>query len=474
MTRSRVWVSKTDMTRFVRCPYSFWLMDTGQISFEDTIDEFQAGLLRQGREFQMTVDAAAASAPVDPIELSAALEADVTLVGLPTFENPKLKIYGQPDWIEPEGGALIPVEVKAHKDVQPTDELELAFYWMVLDGHRTRRDVEPRGLLVLKRDATRSELVEVPIKAHRFEEVKRLLHEIRRPRRYGVQPRICRCIVCRDLRSEEVLAGAHGRKDLTLVFGIGRDYARALEDRGITTYEDLIASDPATVVGVLRERRYFVSAAQVAIWQRHAQVWVTGRPAYFGSEPCVGDQFIAVDLEYDQISERIWLTGVCVVDGDDRDYSLLWAEDGASERASLRRLATIVASHPKMPVVTWAGNGADIPKLRAVSDRLRLQALAPLFERHIDLFAYARDSVRLPVPRLDLKSLCDYFGLGRTSTIKDGMQAQSVYLHYLSTRRADLQQRLLDYNKDDLNALIALARELRGLAEADNNRLVAR
>ncbi len=52
------------------------------------------------------------------------LATDATLLTVPTFENRKLRIYGQPDGIETEGGALIPVEAKAHKGVQTTDEVQ--------------------------------------------------------------------------------------------------------------------------------------------------------------------------------------------------------------------------------------------------------------------------------------------------------------------------------------------------------------
>src|SRR4029453_7333515 len=46
--RSRDWVSKTDMTRYVRCPYAFWLLDTGQIDQADVIGELQRQRLLEG------------------------------------------------------------------------------------------------------------------------------------------------------------------------------------------------------------------------------------------------------------------------------------------------------------------------------------------------------------------------------------------------------------------------------------------
>lgn len=468
------WVSKTDLIRYVRCPYSFWLLDTGKIAFEDTIDEFQAALLRKGVEFQVMVEGAAQPVEIEAEELPAVLETDVTLLGVPTFENRKLRIFGQPDGIEADGGALIPVEIKAHKGVQPTDELELAFYWMVLEPHRTRHDVEPRGVLMLKRDATGSDMVEVPIKPHRFDEVQRILKEVRHARRYGVRPRICGCVVCRELRGDEVLAATVQRKDLTLIFGVGRKYARVLEDIGIADYDDLLACDTQAVVGVMRERRYYsVNAVEVERWKRHAQVWATGKPVCIGSGPCVGDAFIALDLEYDQMGERIWLIGLCIVRGEDREYVLLWADDDATERANLRRLVKIVADYPELPVVTWSGDSADIPQLKAAAKRLQLRGLGPLFERHRDLFAYARDCVRLPIPGLDLKGVGRYFGLARTSAIPNGVAAQSVYLR-CRTARSDSQKRklrdmLTDYSRDDLDGLIGAAQRISALAAVDQS-----
>jgi len=37
--RKSTWVSKTDLTRFLRCPYAFYLLDRGLIAFDDTVTE---------------------------------------------------------------------------------------------------------------------------------------------------------------------------------------------------------------------------------------------------------------------------------------------------------------------------------------------------------------------------------------------------------------------------------------------------
>lgn len=464
-----VWVSKTDLMRYVRCPYAFWLLDQGEITFEDTVEEGLVRLLIEGIEFQERIEAAAIRIEVRPEEIPALLRQEVTLLKVPPFENPKLKIYGQPDGVEAAAGALFPIEVKSHKDVQRTDELELAFYWLLLEPFRTRRVAQPRGYLILRRDGG-AEWVEVPLSRHRFDEVRRLIKEVRDARRNGVRPRICGCAVCSRVKRGEVQRATRDLKDLTLIFGIGRAYARALEEEGVTTWEDLLPCEPQTVVERMRKRGYFISVAEVKRWKRHAESWKRQEAVYFGDAPPVGDSFVALDLEYD-LGSLIWLVGACLVTRDRREYLALWADDATQESKNLCRLGEFIAAEPSLPVVTWSGEGADMPQLRHATGRLGLiESLDGLFARHFDLFLHVRRSLRLPIPGLSLKEVAEYFGIPRISGVRDGLQAQLMYLEYRSShdkkRKATLRNLLLDYNRDDVEALVATAERIRSLSVA--------
>jgi predicted RecB family nuclease len=351
----RDWVSKTELLRYVRCPYSFWLLDRGEIAFEDTVDEFQQRLLHEGIEFQRLVESRALRVRVEANEFPAVVGEDVVLLGAPGFRNEKLKIVGQPDGIDTALGELLPIEIKSHRDVRRRDELELAFYWLLLDPYRTVPTSNPRGFLILRREGA-PEKVEVAIRPHRLQEVRRLLQEVRAARRHGVRARICGCFVCSQLRREEVLQVAWSRKDLTLIFGIGRPYAAALEEMGVSDYEALLSHEPDALVSGLRERGYFVSAATVESWQRHAQSWTNQAPVYFGKGPFFeGDSFIALDLEYDPLEGLIWLLGTCIVRGERRDHEALWADDRSTEKRNLRELASLLKVNDGLPIVTWNG-----------------------------------------------------------------------------------------------------------------------
>ena len=130
-------MSKTDLVRYVRCPYSWWLLDRGEITFEETVDEFQVQLIQEGVAFQQLVEASAAPVVISDEDWAAYLASDRVLLGTPTFENPRLHILGRPDGIDCGRGAVAPIEVKSHQEVTRSDELELAFYWLLLAPWRT-------------------------------------------------------------------------------------------------------------------------------------------------------------------------------------------------------------------------------------------------------------------------------------------------------------------------------------------------
>ncbi len=92
-------------------------------------------------------------------------------------------------------GALEPIEVKSHKQLQRTDELELAFYWLLLEPLRRREVEQPCGHVILRRDGAPNS-VEVEITPRRLREVRRLIKEVRQAREQGVRMRACGCRIC--------------------------------------------------------------------------------------------------------------------------------------------------------------------------------------------------------------------------------------------------------------------------------------
>ena len=366
--------------------------------------------------------------------------------------------------IQRRGGADRAAVDLPDRVVRHSDELELAFYWLLLEPYRTRPAGRPRGRLVLRRDEQPAEL-DIELTPAHFAEVHALIAQLRAARLDGVRPRVCGCTVCAGPLGEQILRRTRAGRDLTLIWGIGRRIAALLEDLGIHDYDALCACDPAELALALRPAGVCVSPLQVLAWAQHAASYRTAAPVRFGAPAPIGDAFIALDLEYDPLRPHVWLSGLLVVDGERREHTALWADDPDEERRALLALADICAQHPELEIVTGSGTGADLPRLRDAAHRHALDTVAAAVEvRHVDLYQHATRSIRLPIPDLKLSSVAGYFAIRKISTIPDGRQAQMLYERRQACAdpqlRAALRVELTAYNRSDLEGLAAVKHAL--------------
>ena len=468
------WVSKSKMVMYYRCPYAFFLVDTGRVKWEEAHTDFQRSLVEKTVAFQEEVKASAlpvvSALPVPAPTALPALEGDITIIGdLPTFKNNGLRILGRPNGIELAKGALYPIEVQFHKDVQHVDKLRLAFCWMLLQPKR-KRDVEPEGRLVLCRNWEQVE-VSVPLVPDLFTEVHDLLADVRRARKEGVELRICGCSICGDLNKGANVKSVLRRRHLSAIWGIDRTFEKGLRSLGCDTWDSLLGLDPEGVVAHFRQqpKRLYVSARQVESWQLHARCLNEGTPMLAEHpEPFPRlDHYIVLDLEYDN-DHTILLVGAAEVGNGLTQYHFWWAVSPDQEEVALQELHKLLNKNPKVPVVTWSGKSADIPVLEKRAKVCAVpEVLGALDERHVDMFQWAQSSFRMPVPGLDLKSISEAFGFEKVSQIRSGIQALGLYQTYVRTEDPQLRDRLLEYNKDDLDAVVVAVdgfRRLVGLA----------
>jgi predicted RecB family nuclease len=455
------WVSKSDVTSYLRCPYAFYQIDSGALSPTEAIDALGKRLIEEGVAFEPSITAEARPLPPE-VDLAAAFLTEGRIYGLPLLRNNELSLRGVPDAVDAHAGGFVPVEIKSHREVRRTDELELAFYWRLLEPYRTTAAGPPRGRLILRKDGSPVE-VEVRLTVERSAELDTVIDQVREARLHGVRPRICGCTVCSGPLRDRIAKHTWAGRDLTLIWGIARKIAVHLEELGISDFDALDNHDPSHVAASLCERRVSVSAQTVSGWSEHARSYREGRAVMFGPPPPVGESFISLDLEY---GFGVWLTGVLVCDGDYREHSYFWADKPSEEREALLALEAVCATYPEIPVVTWAGNGADLPQLKYAATRHGLDHVySEVDRRHIDLFRHAVRTMRIPHQELSLKAVADYFGIPKISNIANGLEAGFLYMQYRSSKvRADRDRRraeLITYNRDDLEATAAMVKIMR-------------
>jgi predicted RecB family nuclease len=447
------------------------LLYRGELTPDDAVSDLVVLLMREGADFHTAVEASMPTAEVsDERQLLSVLQMGISVFQPPLLDNKALRIYGRPDGIEPSAGQLVPIEIKSHQEVKLLDELELAFYWLLLEPYRTSRLDPPRGVLLLRQEGEPVR-VEVELTPRRFGQVERYVEAVRRARKWPVTPRVCGCHVCRGARRQEVLASAAAEKDCSMLFGVGWAYGDVLKEIGINSYDELVTSDATSVALAFKVRGYLaVGRSTVRRWQIHAQSYRSGAAIYFGDEFPIGKEYCALDLEYlnGPWGAQVFLAGVAIVQSETQ-CRLLWAAQGADEeRQLLVKLSDLLHDHADLPVVTWAGLSADLPEMRKAEARHNIPPVLDGLD-HCDLYQYAQRSLRLPTPWLGIKELVSYLGMGYDSDVQGGFHAQNLYLEWVDchepTRRDEIRKRLEDYNRADLIALIGVAEQLRKIAE---------
>lgn len=463
LTARQQWVSKTDLARWYRCRYAFWLLDTGQITFEETVSQFQLSLIHAGQEYQELVEQSATPITIEPGDLPALLETEITILGTPEFKNRPKKLLGRPDGIDAARGALYPIEIKSHRAPTRLDGLELAFYWLLLEPYRTRQ-AEPAGVLILRRDG-RPFRIDVPVTADLLATAKKLISEIRAARRTGVTPRVCGCTVCAKARRDEVVEWVTEYRHVSMIFGVGPVYGDALEAAGYGTWDSLVGADPDELASIVTASgAKGCGPLRVSGWQLHARALAAGLPEFGpGAKWPVRGPYIALDLEYDVTpdKDRIWLAGAAVVDDGSADYHHWWAGSDSDVKDAMTGLQALLRDHPGLPVVTWAGLSADVPRIAAASKRLELPAVIDqVTARHFDAYQWALNYVRLPTIGLGLKEVASYFGFRAAADVADGLQALMLYYDWLDSKDEKIKARLIEYNRDDLDALMLIVARL--------------
>ena len=143
------WVSKTDVIQLGRCPYRVFLTHKHTVPYGQFMEPvFRERLLARG----ISAEAEVIIREEVREEVSAeAARSEEGIVRIPAlFRNHDLGIIGVLDMVIVKNGRLIPVEVKSRRQLQQSDELELAFYWRLLEPiQKGRRDRNREGYVWL-------------------------------------------------------------------------------------------------------------------------------------------------------------------------------------------------------------------------------------------------------------------------------------------------------------------------------------
>ena len=310
------------------------------------------------------------------VSVKAARQRDGMVRILARFRNHDLGLTGIPDVVSVEKGQLIPIEIKSHRELRPSDELELAFYYRLLSPAQAGDKRRRKGYVWLSTGERRM----VPLGRPLFEQLDRLVADVRTAKNDGTDPaRVQECYSCR-LR-EEHFQVINKLGDVSLIYDIGSQRRERLRQLGMNNVSDLAAADIVDLHSRWRRiDRYTPSLKQLRNMQAHGEAWLTGRPQVVGTDPVPDNKrALILDLEYETwLGRYAFVVGVLAVeDGKETALYQEFAESVADEKRIMTKLAKLLKAFPDHKVAAWNGTAADLVEIDNAWRRLGLRGNCP-------------------------------------------------------------------------------------------------
>jgi predicted RecB family nuclease len=460
----RRWISKQDLVEYLRCKYRVFLSFSTGIPIPDMKETALLQLmLEKGLEFESGVVEDIRPREVHSREAIEPLAKETLVVQIPKiFRNHELGIQGIPDLINTEKGKFIPIEIKNHKEVTDSDELELAFYWLLLDPLRKKK-IRPKGYIVLNT----GEVAEVNLTKEHLWDVEFYLDDLRKLSKTEVEPVLsheCKqCKLSKDCREKVVTSGG-----LSIIYNVSYARERQFKDIGIDNISKLMQANEEEVNSKLIARFGNTPGVnEIFRMKCHALSISSGKPFFFGDKEqarnIAASPFLVLDLEYD-VESLIWLVGVAIQTGNKITYQQYFAEKSNldEERRILRSLIDVIERRRSYLVFTYSGISADIPQLRAAWLRQGLpgRPLSHLMEMHVDACQFVQRNFRFPMKSLGLNGMEEYLGIHRSSGISGGLEAVALYKRCVRTKDDAIKQQLLDYNREDIDSTLKVVNRI--------------
>jgi predicted RecB family nuclease len=268
--------------------------------------------------------------------------------------------------------------------------------------------------------------------------------------------------------------------DVALVVGVDRNLATQLREEGVSTVQDLIDGFEATSLQEFRypwgSRTRKVGASAESIL-RMGQALLDSREIVFDtpSVPWYSD-YVMFDLEgipaqLDQL-EKVYLWGLQVFGEHGGEYVGTIADAGHDgDRKGwfdfLESADKVFEDHGDIPFVHW--HHYERVRLDMYLERFgdRGRVARRVRRNLLDLLPLTQSSVAVPLPSYSLKVIEQYVGFRRTLEEANGDWAMATYIEATETedetRRNELFQQVLGYNREDLAATWTVLSWLRGI-----------
>jgi predicted RecB family nuclease len=393
------------------------------------------------------------------------------------FGGTEVEIVGVPDFLILDGDGYLVRDSKMARRIDEENHPEILLQ-VQLYGWLFQRSCghAPKGLQVC---AGTGEIVTIPYDggAAALRELERLLTI----KRLTVEPYEpvgwTKCLGCGY--TDRCWAQAEKNCDVALVYCVDQSLARTLHYQGIRTRKELLANFDVASLSELkrpygnRDQRVGKAAERIlrfADAMEKKQEIVLATPAIPPHKNYVMFDLEGMPPHLDEL-DKIYLWGAQVFGENPSEFKVAlsgFGADGDREGwiSFLDNAKQILETHGDIPWVHWAPY--EETYLRRYAERFGdVGGIASRVAGNLlDLLTVTRESVILPLPSFSLKVVEDYVGFERKEAEYGGAWAMATFIEATETKdegkRKELMDKIVAYNKEDLEATWAVFQWLKG------------
>jgi predicted RecB family nuclease len=387
-----------------------------------------------------------------------------------------VEIVGVPDFLILDGDGYLIRDSKMARRIDeenhPEILLQVQLYGWLFEKSN---GIAPKGLQV---HAGTGEIVSIPYdggksalaELQRLLTLKQLTAEPYEPVGWS------KCLGCGF--TDRCWSQAEKNADVALVYCVDQSLARTLHHHGIRTRKELLASFDADSLSELkrpygsREQRVGKTADRIL---RFAEAMEKNQEIVLAAPAIPAHKnYVMFDLEgmppHLNELDKIYLWGAQVYGEKPSEFTCAVSGFGPYGDKEcwinfLTNAKGIFDTYGDIPWVHWAPY--EQTYLRRYAERFGdAEGIAARVEANLlDLLTVTRDSLVLPLPSFSLKVVEDYVGFERKEAEYGGAWAMATFIEATETtdegKRKELMDKILAYNKEDLEAMWAVFQWLR-------------
>ncbi len=349
--------------------------------------------------------------------------------------------------------AYVPIEIKSHKEPSNTDMLQATAYSVLL-AKVIGTFPEQAGIWL---NTGKTHYFNPAEKLDYFQQTRDLLQDILAAK-ISTDPIWCRiCVNCSWLKHCN-----QTREDM--------DHLSRLPNGGKSTVEKLYAIGIKTVrqlAGMkwddLKGKTKISDSPLEKLWL-HARARVAGKPLMIQKPKFpIGKPVIFYDIE--TLGDSVILHGLIILDQNGTKTSkFFFAETPADEKQAWHDFLDFMAGYKDCVVYTWTTfENEFVEKCWKQYGGNELGYLR-LKDGLADQKEWAKQSFAFPVRSYSIKEVAPVFGFRWQAEDAGGLNCEAWYEEWLKSHDVSLKNKILNYNKDDVMAMVVIYEELQKLS----------